>query len=61
MTERAAIAESRNAFDAWWRGLALKGDPERLPDLVREAFHAGYIIARAELGATDGETTEGKP
>ncbi len=51
--------DSANAFDAWWRGLTRQGDPARRPDLTREAFHAGYIIARAELGA-DGEAEAGK-
>lgn len=54
MTLRDKFTESAHAYDAWWRGLTRQGDPLHRPDLVREAFDAGYTIARAECGA-DGE------
>ena len=50
MTEREAIA-----FDAWWRGLTRQGDPLRRPNLVREAFRAGYTIARAECAGDEDQ------
>jgi hypothetical protein len=48
MAAPKTMTESGHAFDAWWRGLTRQGDPARRPDLVREAFHAGYVIAKAE-------------
>jgi len=42
------MRDSEHAFDAWWRGITRKGDPARRSNLVREAFHAGYVIAVAE-------------
>lgn len=39
--------EVEYAFDAWWRGLARQGDPQRRPLLIEEAFEAGFNIARA--------------
>lgn len=45
------MESSKNAHDAWWRGLTRQGDPIRRPHLVREAFHAGYEIAKAEGAA----------
>lgn len=59
MTQHEKFEVSAHAFDAWWRGLTRKGDPGRLSDLARQAFHAGYVIARAECGA-DGECARTK-
>lgn len=30
------------SFALWWQELSAKGDPQRRPDLVQEAFDAGF-------------------
>lgn len=44
---RTPPTEIERAYDAWWRGLTRIGDPMRRPNLTREAFEAGYLIAVA--------------
>lgn len=39
--------EIERAYDAWWRGLTRQGDPQRRPNLARDAFEAGFNIALA--------------
>lgn len=31
-----------SAFEKWWRAQTLKGDPLRNPNLIRDAFYAGF-------------------
>jgi len=37
------------AYDNWWHELVLKGDPSRRPNLVEEAFEAGWRLAMNEV------------
>jgi hypothetical protein len=37
------------AYENWWEGLTRRGDPIRRPDLVGEAFEAGWRAAMAEV------------
>lgn len=39
----------RIAYDKWWTGLTLQGDPIRRPHLIDEAFMAGWTAAMREI------------
>lgn len=39
----------RIAYESWWRDLTIKGDPIRRPNLVGEAFEAGWRAAMNEV------------
>ncbi len=36
------LPEEKAAYDEWWRGLCMQGDPIRRPWLIKEAFHAAW-------------------
>jgi len=38
--------DMRQAFDEWWNALTRKGDPQRRPHLIEEAFEAGAVFGR---------------
>lgn len=42
----------KDAFNAWWDGIARQGDPIRRPRLTEEAFDAGYRAAASDLLTT---------
>lgn len=54
--------QTREAYDEWCRSLSKQGDPIRLPDLVTEAFCAGWTAAmrlyRERLGEASAEVDE---
>lgn len=37
--------DEKAAYDTWWGGLCLQGDPMHRPWLLREAFHAAWTAA----------------
>lgn len=38
--------DMKRAFSQWWNALTLKGDPQRRPHLIVEAFEAGASFGR---------------
>lgn len=38
----------KDAFNAWWDGIARQGDPIRRPGLTEEAFETGYRAAASD-------------
>lgn len=49
------------AFDKWWLTQSAKGDPQRNPNLVRDAFEAGRRVGRREAERDAREDAAGAP
>jgi hypothetical protein len=47
---------STEAFEAWWRAQSRKGDPQRNPNLTKEAFKAGFVAGLNEALETVKQT-----